>query len=238
MVYQENNEYYRVCDDCKDVKQITRWTFVAYLKKENHYCGSCFQKGERNHSYGKRPWNYELTKKTDERVKGYGLKGSQSKLGSEPWNKGHSYAELKSEEWAENFKNKLTSVKKGKPNLKRRKTTAYNKSFKALRSACKSLLYCYWTRPILERDNFECQNCGNKKKLEVHHIVPFRDIMRKAANNAQLDLNKYMEWSEEELEKFRKEILDLHKLEDGITLCAECHKKIDKYRKRFEEKRK
>ena len=30
---------------------------------------------------------------------------------------------------------------------------------------------------ILKRDNYCCQLCGNKEKLELHHIIPVKDIV-------------------------------------------------------------
>jgi hypothetical protein len=41
-------------------------------------------KGEKNPAYGKRPWNYGLTKETDERIKLYAESGSKSKKGIKP----------------------------------------------------------------------------------------------------------------------------------------------------------
>lgn len=35
----------------------------------------------------------------------------------------------------------------------------------------------------LERDSYTCQDCGSKERLEVHHIVPFRDTMDNSLNN-------------------------------------------------------
>lgn len=115
-------------------------------------------------------------------------------MGREPWNKGHSYTELKGEEWAKDFIDKMSKNKKGKPNLKRRHSTHYNKSVKDFRKACKSILYTEWVFPILKRDDFLCQMCGTHDNLEVHHIKPFREILVETAKELNFDLNKYKEW--------------------------------------------
>lgn len=203
------------------------------MKKETHYCTSCHQKGERNHEYGKIPWNKGLTKETDERVKQYGELQSVTRKGSVPWNKGQSYEELKGEEWAEKFRDNMSNKRKGVPNYKRRYTTMHNKSAKYFRQACKSILYTEWKFPILKRDNFLCQMCGSHDDLEVHHLKPFRKILSETANELGYDLNTYKEWSSEQFEYFRNKVVENHKLEEGITLCKSCHAEIDDNRRRF-----
>ena len=64
-----------------------------------------------------------------------------------------------------------------------------------MREACKDLLYIAWKRPILERDEFSCQMCGAHQDLEVHHIKPFRQILREAAVQTGMKLNEYDKWS-------------------------------------------
>ena len=52
-----------------------------------------------------------------------------------------------------------------------------------------------WRRAVLERDGFECKNCGAINKLEAHHIVRWADepMLRVSVGN-------------------------------GITLCEDCHR--------------
>lgn len=61
----------------------------------------------------------------------------------------------------------------------------------------KSAEYNEWKESVLERDNYTCKKCGKKKQLHVHHIISPK---------------KHLE-------------LILYK-ENGLTLCASCHKKL------------
>lgn len=61
----------------------------------------------------------------------------------------------------------------------------------------KSIEYRLWRESVFARDHWNCQNCGNGGYLHAHHIKPF---------------SKYPE-------------LRLA-LDNGITLCKHCHKKI------------
>ncbi len=54
--------------------------------------------------------------------------------------------------------------------------------------------YEIWRKAVLEHDNYECQHCGSKKKLKVHHMEDY-------ANNPEL----------------RTE------MSNGIILCKFCH---------------
>lgn len=232
MTYAIDKHYFRVCDECGATREIKYDTYLIASKKEYNFCLSCTQKGTRNHSYGKMPWNKGLTKETDDRVLLYSMQGSQAKKGSVPWNKGQTYDQLKGKEWAENFKHKISELHRGKA-LGPRDNVAYDKSFRYFRKLCKTMLYTSWVYPILERDQFTCQLCGSTKNLEVHHIKPFKEILKETASKTGMSLADYRTWSPEEFNDFRNEILKAHHLEDGITYCTSCHMLVDKNRRRF-----
>lgn len=63
----------------------------------------------------------------------------------------------------------------------------------------RSAKYKKWKKNVLERDNHKCRICGVEKKLVVHHIKHFADNIKE-----RYDIN------------------------NGITLCENCHKKVHK----------
>lgn len=54
-----------------------------------------------------------------------------------------------------------------------------------------------WRKLIFERDNYKCLDCGSGGYIEPHHIIPLR-----------IDMNKVFD------------------LDNGVTLCKPCHKKV------------
>lgn len=67
-----------------------------------------------------------------------------------------------------------------------------------------SVQYKLWRQAIFERDNYTCQICGVRGgELEAHHLVRLAD---------RLDL--------------------AFAIDNGKTLCIECHKQTDSYGKK------
>ena len=66
-------------------------------------------------------------------------------------------------------------------------------------NAKKRITYEYrkWRERVLKRDGHRCQHCGEKEHLNVHHIKYFAEY---------------------------KELR--YELENGVTLCEACHKKL------------
>ena len=75
----------------------------------------------------------------------------------------------------------------------------------------RSFEYRLWRSDVFTRDNFICQECCQKGgKLEAHHKKPFALILK---------LN--------EIKTFEEAICceELWNINNGITLCKECHRK-------------
>jgi 5-methylcytosine-specific restriction endonuclease McrA len=82
---------------------------------------------------------------------------------------------------------------------------------------CRRELCKYWAKEIKKYDNFECILCGSIENLEVHHIVPFFNVVKRTGICLSR-INTY-NWR-----KNVKKVCIAHKITDGITLCHSCHK--------------
>jgi len=63
-----------------------------------------------------------------------------------------------------------------------------------------SLAYKNWRRAVFKRDGYCCTECATTHNLHAHHIKPYRDFVELALE-----------------------------IDNGQTLCLECHKKTDSY---------
>jgi hypothetical protein len=76
-------------------------------------------------------------------------------------------------------------------------------------------IYIHWRLKVFIRDNFTCQGCRRiGGELQAHHIKSFSDILKD--NNI----------------KTIKEALlceELWDINNGVTLCIDCHKETDSY---------
>lgn len=74
--------------------------------------------------------------------------------------------------------------------------------------------YRQWRSDVYTRDDWTCQSCGLRKRLEAHHIKPFSFIIE--------------EYKIITLEQARL-CDELWNINNGQTLCIDCHKKTDSY---------
>ena len=81
-----------------------------------------------------------------------------------------------------------------------------------IRSAKKSI---DWVKKVFKRDNFTCQKCGDKKggNLNAHHIKHLSKIIKEYNIKDMADILQCKE---------------LWNINNGITLCVNCHIKEHK----------
>mgnify|MGYP001597954833 FL=1 len=104
---------------------------------------------------------------------------------------------------------KMSESKKGnKTNLWKGGITLINQQIRS------SLEYKLWRESVFKRDKYICQWCNSIKSLEVDHITPLCIFVRKFKIKSFKDAISY------------KEIWDIN---NGRTLCRECHKKTSTY---------
>lgn len=83
--------------------------------------------------------------------------------------------------------------------------------------------YRQWRSDVYQRDNFTCTECGNNKSgnLNADHITSFVTIMEKYNITT---MEQALECDE------------LWNINNGRTLCIECHRKTDTYGNRKKKK--
>jgi len=117
--------------------------------------------------------------------------------------------------WTEEHKKKQSDLMKGSnhPNWKGGVTPAVER----IRS---SLKYDQWRQDVFKRDNYTCQKCGDSRggNLKAHHIKEFALLLEKIKKHSPL-IDLY------ESAMLYKPLWDI---DNGITLCEDCHKKEHK----------
>lgn len=79
-----------------------------------------------------------------------------------------------------------------------------------------------WKRRVLKRDSNKCQMCGEIENLNIHHLCAFQKIRDKVIEeNPNYNIQIF-----EDRKKLAVIIANQHKIDDGITLCRQCHVKI------------
>lgn len=100
--------------------------------------------------------------------------------------------------------------------------TRFERSLRNLRE------YKAWKEEVLKRDEGICQKCGINEFIEVHHRISFSSIC-----NEFIDAYNQLKLKEDKKGELVKWYYPLWDVDNGITLCVNCHKKIDEKRRSF-----
>lgn len=115
-----------------------------------------------------------------------------------------------------NFKKGFIPWNKGKTSkIPKEKHYNWRGGITSLNHQIRSCLrYKQWHKEVLSIDWFKCTECNSKKELEVDHIKPFSVIIR-----------------ENKIKSLEEALMcnELWELNNGRTLCFECHKRTKTY---------
>jgi hypothetical protein len=143
-----------------------------------------------------------------------------------PWNKGLKFENPK----ARGRKNPKSGFQKGHKNfnkggnkwkiesrIKLSMSQTGEKEFNGFKREIRKRImrmreYLEWRSAVFKRDNYHCQNCGEKGYIEAHHIIPFKEIIKKFGIKTIEQAIKC------------KELWDVG---NGITFCRDCHILLD-----------
>ena len=154
---------------------------------------------------GKPSWNKGLTKETDIRL----ALSEETKINISKAGKGH-IAWNKGIPCLEEIKLKISEMNRGKNcNNWKGGITPLTLLIRA------NFNNRQWISDIFTRDNFTCQMCGDNRgsNLNAHHIKSF---------------SKIIQFYEITTLEEALDCEELWNINNGITLCEECHKKIHK----------
>lgn len=115
-----------------------------------------------------------------------------------------------------------------------KKNNHYIDGSTSLRDGVRHLLeYKIWRNLVFKRDDYTCQHCGDNKghNLNAHHKVPFSTTLHKF-------LAEYNQFSpiedKETLIRLAIKYKPFWDINNGITLCEDCHK-IEHSKKKIKE---
>lgn len=77
--------------------------------------------------------------------------------------------------------------------------------------------YKIWRSEVFQRDGWTCQTCHQKSYVTAHHIKSFSSILKEYKISNQEEARKCSE---------------LWDIDNGVTLCEECHSLTDNYKGR------
>ncbi len=187
-------------------------------------CGKiCLSIYKKNYAKINPIWNKGLTKETDERMMNLTINSTKSRKGKvypHMFIKGRVSAR-KGVKLSLSTRLKISISKQNPPletrmrnSISQQKGSSHIIIFKQrlVKRIRMNKKYLEWRSNVFKRDNYHCQNCGEKGYLEAHHIVSFSYLLSNFDINT---LSKAINFN------------PLWDVGNGITYCKPCHILLD-----------
>ena len=124
-------------------------------------------------------------------------------------------------------KETLEIMKQPRPHLQGENSSNWKGGITPVTKMIRGLIfYRNWVRQVFKRDGYTCQECGINRNLEAHHLKKFSKVFREY-------LNEYDQFSpiedKETLVKLAIKYEPFWDINNGQTLCEDCHKLTESY---------
>lgn len=135
----------------------------------------------------------------------YGLTGLQ------PWHNISGIGKGFHGKHSEKTKKKISEAKKGKaiksrgiprPQIRGENHSCWKGGIARDYDRVRNIEWATWRKAVFKRDNYTCQVCGKKNcELHPHHLIQVRELLKKNESK-------------------------IYDINNGLTLCIDCHKKV------------
>jgi hypothetical protein len=215
------------------VKKVKNWKVNPNTKKRLKTCSDCrkmvLQKMSEAKKGNKNPNWKEVKKIRTKYIQNYSSKEDFKKAMSDRMKRNNPMKNLETVKKV--FRTRKQKIENGTLVFKKGINNPRWKGISDRKHILRTRLYSSWVKPVMERDGWKCTMCGQRKNLEVHHKVPFREILIKCLSKFN---KKIKELTNEEFELLWTDVLGEHSLDTGISLCKKCHSNADSCRAHFE----
>jgi hypothetical protein len=193
---------------CGEVKQVLPSTLGKHIKRRGFYlCRACIHK-----EIWKDP---ELREKLSSNIKS--SEKYQAGIKNRPDNSGENNP-MFGKKLSEKTRAKMSASRTGKVG---ENATAWKGGKDSVYRRVKAAVFrrFTWGQRVLDKDDNKCVKCSSTNKLDAHHIIPFKTIFDEYKLPQELSREEQIEWY-----LSQAKIIDAE-LNNGMTLCRECHKK-------------
>lgn len=204
------------CDDCHLRREVLVISAKRLAKKNDglHFCGSCSAKRASKPQNSADYWDCERKKQHGRRMK----ESEAYKVAIAARDQSGPLNGMFGRKHSDETRQKMSLARTGKLGIN---ATAWKGGKTSFTKRVKGLLHTRydWYGRVFKRDGWKCRVCESKRKIEAHHILPVVTLIR------TLTKDRTFSSEEEKLEwVINQEVLKDEGLNNGITLCRDCHR--------------